>query len=111
MQKYHYHDTISLSDGCRLLNTNLPNLKRRAGKSCFQITDIGSKFRRIPTTEMLDYLALILEENKQVQHHLESSISELRTKNILSKANVLGDSNLKEEFAELFQEFGMEKGV
>jgi len=111
MQKYHYHDTISLSAGCKLLDTNLPNLKRRADKKCFQIVEIGEKFRRIPTLEMLDYCQILLEKNKEIQHHLESSISELRTKNILSRANTLGDDDLKEEFKELFQEFAVSKEV
>ena len=106
MQEYHYYNTISLKDGCRLLNTNLPRLKRLSAKDHYQIVEIGSRYKRIPISEMLDYCQKILEESKQFQQHMEESVSELTSKLIEAKSNELGDSNLREEFKELFHELG-----
>jgi len=106
MKKFHYCDTISLKDACRLLDTNSPRMKRLAAKGHYQIVEIGTQFRRIPITEMLNYCQEVLEESKQFQQHMEDSVSELTSKLIVAKSNELGDDDLKEEFVELFHELG-----
>lgn len=99
---YEKEDTISLSDGCRLLNANLPRLKRLSGKGNFQIIEVEEyKHRRIITDGFLDYAEKLLEQKGKERQHLKDSINELK----LSLGMSVTDVEELENNQEMFQEF------
>ncbi len=112
---YQEKDTLSLSDGCRLINTNLPRLKRLAGKGHYQIVEVREcRHQRIPIEDFLDYARKMLDRNGKERQFLKDSITELTTSLILSQADELGmDEEMRQEFTAQLNYLGFkeEKGA